>query len=189
MSEGIGGLTSIEPAGTSRRRRRPASHRRTPIAPEVQPLPIWQIVVRVVIVLAVAMAVSSLCLWLGITYTGGADAAEGAVNAGTLTQFVLATAGALFGSFVLPALITVLAARFHMRRSRRTAWLVASVLYLALTLLTVLAGLVALGSGLIGQGLRLALPGLLAVAVLTIPPAPWLVRPVRRAGGSRPSRG
>ena len=40
-------------------------------------------------------------------------------------------------------------------------------------------GLVMLGSGLWGEGFTLAWPGLLVAALVSIPPAPWLVRRIR----------
>lgn len=170
---GIGGLTSIEPAHG---RRRPA----TP-TPAVDVLPLWQIAVRVAGVLAVAMLASSLTLWAGIAFSGDET---GTINTGNLVQFVLGTFGLLYGLFLVPCMLTVFAARSQMARSRRTAWLVVSVLVLVLSGLTLMAGRVVLGPGLWGEGVALAWPGLLVTAVLTIPGAPWLVRPLTR----RPER-
>lgn len=167
---GIGGLTSIEHPGR-RRRARPQ------MVVEVEPLPLWQIGVRVAGVLAVAMLASSLTLWAGIAYSGDET---GTINTGNLVQFVLGTFGLLFGLFVVPSLITVFAARHHMARSRRTSWLVVGVLFAVLTLLTLLAALAFLGPNLWGEGVALAWPGLLVTAVLTVPVAPWSVRPLAR---------
>lgn len=172
----IGGLESIEPADSERGRRR--QRRLTPVATDEPMLPMWLIALRVAGVVALATVLAGVILWLRIATSG--DETEGTINAGNVVTFSLATAGMGFSVYVVPALVTVLGARFAMARSKHRAWLVVGIAYLALFGLTLAAGAAILGGGLLGQALVLALPSVLVSAVVMIAPAPWFVRPLRR---------
>jgi biotin transporter BioY len=137
----------------------------------------WRIALRVALAVAVASLGASVTLWLRIAFSAGD---EGSLRVGTLSGLVAATFGVLFGCLIGPTLITVLAARAQMARSRRTAWLVVGVLVAALLGLTLLAMLAVLGSGLFAQGFSLAWPALVVVAAVVVPGAPWFVRPLSR---------
>ncbi|WP_022908801.1 hypothetical protein [Aestuariimicrobium kwangyangense] len=190
----IGGLESIETSDPYRQRRERREQARrtkggrgrsgrghggrhgdTGAQRDVEPLPMARIALRVALVVAVASLGASVALWLRIAFSGGED---GALRIGTLSGLVAATFGIVFGCLIGPTLITVLAARSQMARSRRTAWVVVGVLVTALLALTLLALLVVLGSGLFAQGLSLAWLGLVVVAVVMVPGAPWFVRPL-----------
>lgn len=140
-----------------------------------QLIPAGRVALRTIAVLLATMLVAGLSFGLLIGLAPTETGAQAAPGPSAVLGLVVGAAGFLF--FLLPVVVTVLAARGKMAHSKRSARIVMGVLVAALWLFTSLVVFSILGLSNYGQYFALAWPGMLITFLVGVLLAPWLVSP------------
>lgn len=139
-------------------------------------IPPGRVALRALALLVPTMLVSGLLAGLMVRGFGGDNPDDPLPSIGSSLLFGLVVGAIGLAIFVLPVLVTVLAARGKMAHSTRTARIVVGVLIVVLWGLVVGIAAMVLGSAT-GQFLGLIWPSLLLTLVVGVLLAPWLVAP------------
>lgn len=140
-------------------------------------IPAGRVSLRTLAVFVPTMLASGALAGLMVRGLGGEAGPDDPLpSVGQSLQFGLAVGGVSLLIFVLPVVVTVLAARGKMAHSRTVARVVVAVLVAVLWGLVLLIAWGILGSAT-GQFLGLIWPSLLLTIVVGVALAPWLVAP------------